>query len=96
MLSKFISALKKKEPEKRRHVISQSLVNVGAQESGIFRKRDFLKKYLGDEGTIQLKMNSSHAGHSQDVDHRAKEEEAENRQEVLACRIETLNYTLTL
>ena len=77
-------------------MISQRLVNVGAQERGIFWKGDFLKKYLGDEGSNQLKMNSSNAGHSQDVDHRAKEEEAENRQKVLACRIETLNYTLTL
>ena len=76
-------------------MISQRLVNVGAQENGIFWKRDFLKKYLEDEGNNQLKMNSSNAGHSQDVDHRAKEEEAENRQKVLACRIETLNYTLT-
>ena len=36
-------------------------------------------------------MNSSNAGHSQDVDHRAKEEEAENRQKVLAWRIEILH-----
>ena len=39
-------------------------------------------------------MNLSDVGHNQDVDHRAKEEEAENRQKVLACRIETLDYTL--
>ena len=74
-------------------MISQRLVNVGRKREEFFG-RGFPKNYLEDEGNNQFKMNPSDVGHSQDVDHRAKEEEAENRQKVLACRIETLDYTL--
>ena len=73
---------------------SQRLVNVGTRGRRIFGEGDLLKKYLGDEGSNQLKMNSSNAGHSQDVDHRTKEEEAET---VRKYSLDALRYyTLTL